>query len=67
MKKQYISPEAVFEQMALESLLSTASITGVDKGDLEHEIETGGNAGEGISSDSRRISVWDDDLDDDEF
>lgn len=59
MKKQYISPEVLCQKIRLNSLLNGASVTGIDKGDLTHEIETGGNAGDGVSSDSRH-SIWDD-------
>lgn len=61
MKKQYISPEVLCQQIHLESLLNGASITGVDKGDLTNDIVIGGNAGDGVSSDSRRRDIWDDD------
>ena len=64
MKKQYISPEVLCQQIHLDRLLSPTSVTGIDKGDLTHEIETGGNAGDGVSSDSRRSSVWDDEEED---
>ena len=61
MKKQYISPEALQEQMVLDSLLNAASITGVTGEGLEHGIEMGGEAGEGTGSDSRRRrDIWSD-------
>ena len=67
MKKQYISPETLSYKLRLGSLLNTASITGVVKGDdLTHDIEIGGNAVDGTISDSRRRSLWDDD-EQDEF
>lgn len=60
MKKQYISPEVLCQKIRLNSLLNGASVTGIDKGDLTHEIETGGEASDGQVSDSRRYSIWDD-------
>ena len=66
MKKQYISPETLSYKLRLGSLLGTGSITGVVKGDLTNDIEIGGNADSGTSSDSRRRSLWDDD-EQDEF
>ena len=60
MKKQYISPEVLCQQIHLESLLNGASITTVDKGDLDHEIDMGGNASDGQVSDSRRRDMWED-------
>jgi hypothetical protein len=66
MKKQYISPEAVCNQMVLEGLLNVATITGVDNTDVDHEIEMGGEAVEGLTSDSRRRrNFWDDEEFDD--
>ena len=64
MKKQYISPEVLCQQIHLDRLLGSNSITGVDNGDLTHDIETGGSAGAGQDSDSRRRSVWDDEEED---
>ena len=58
MKKHYISPEIISDEMAPDSLLAN-SITGVDKGDLNNPITVGGEAGDGETSDSR-FSVWDD-------
>ena len=66
MKKQYISPETLSYKLRLGSLLTPASITGIDKGGLTNNIEMGGNAEEGTISDSRRRSLWDDD-EQDEF
>lgn len=65
MKKQYISPEALQEQMVLDSMI-LGSITGIDKGDLTNDIGIGGSAEEGTGSDSRRHrNVWTDEgLDD---
>lgn len=60
MKKQYISPEALQEQMVLDSLLNAASITGVDGEGLEHGIEMGGGAEEGGSDSRRRRDIWSD-------
>ena len=59
MKKNYIAPETLLHM--LEALpLMNASIKNVDS-NTDHSIDTGGNAGNGESSDSRRpYNVWDD-------
>ena len=68
MKKQYISPETLSMRLRLDGLLNSASITGVDNGNLTNPIEVGGEAGDGATSDSRRRSIWDDEDDlQDEF
>ena len=59
MKKQYISPEILCDEMFPDSLLTEASITSISNGGLTHDIETGGTAGDGDTSDSR-FSLWDD-------
>lgn len=64
MKKQYISPLAHDKWELDVELLNTASITVINQGDLGHEIELDGSAESGVSSDSRRWSVWGDDEED---
>ena len=68
MKKQYISPEVLCHQIHLDNLLGS-SITSVDKGDLEHDMEVGEDAEDGASSDSRRRrDIWEDEeLEEEEF
>ena len=57
MKKNYMVPEVKTREIYSEdSLLTTASITGVQGAD----IEIGDDAQDGEVSDSRRNSIWDD-------
>lgn len=67
MKKKYISPDCTQVRVHIESLLNTASIDYVDKGDLNHDIETDGEAEDGDTSDSRRYyDLWaDEELEED--
>ena len=59
MKKLYISPEIICDEMDLDSLLDATSITSVNNGDLTNPITVGGEAKDGETSDSR-FSLWDD-------
>ena len=61
MKKQYISTVVHNNYELDDELLSAASITGVNFEGIDHDIEVGGEAEGGTSSDSRRWSVWGDD------
>jgi hypothetical protein len=64
MKKHYISPEVLCDEMCLDSLLAPASITSVSKGSLTNDIPVGGDAGDGVVSDSRRQrDIWADEDD----
>lgn len=60
MKKKYIFPTILSVDFACENDLLEASITGINRGDLNHDIEIGGDAAEGLSSDSRRGIFWED-------
>lgn len=60
MKKKYISPEVLCQQLHLDNLLNNGSVT-VNNNDLDNQIETGGEAGNGQGSDARRnYNTWDD-------
>ena len=54
MKKNYIAPETLCLQLKIETLMTTPSMQ-VNNNDnnLTHDIETGGNANDGVISDSR--------------
>ena len=67
MKKKYISPDSSQVRVCIENLLNIASVTDINEGDLTHEIETGGEAGNGDVSDSRRYNQWDDEVFEDDF
>lgn len=56
MKKQYISPEAIIEEMELEGLIAT-SIDSVST-DTTNPIPVGGDADNGPSD--SRFGLWDD-------
>lgn len=58
MKKQYISPEMLSVKLCLGSLMQTGSPINVQT-DTDHDIDVGGDAGEG-GSDSRRRDIWED-------
>ena len=69
MKKNYIAPETLCLQLKIETLMTTPSMQ-VNNNDnnLTHDIETGGNANDGVISDSRHTyNVWDDEEDEQQY
>ena len=64
MKKQYISPEVICQQIYLDSLLDNTSITNVTGTD--NPIDVGGNAEEGGSDSRRHRDIWADEEEEEE-
>ena len=64
MKKQYISPETLSLRLNLEGIMQAGTISNIDYPDSDHPIETGGDAGDGEGSDSRRRDIWEDEEED---
>ena len=61
MKKNYIAPEMLLQVVEMLPLMSGGSINIENNGGLNNPIQTGGEAGDGEGSDSRRTyNVWDD-------
>lgn len=65
MKKQYISPETLSLRLNLEGIMQAGTITNISYPNSDHPIDTGGDAGDGEGSDSRRHrDMWEDEEDD---
>jgi hypothetical protein len=64
MKKQYISPETLSLRLNLEGIMQAGTITNIDS-TTTNPIDTGGDAGDGEGSDSRRHrDMWEDEEED---